>query len=267
MKNRQSGRIGAFGVIALVVVGVLAMLAAIYGPRLVREGRAVGVPLLRMARSEKALDALDTTYAFEPPADGRINPDRLEAFLEIREDLKPRYAEWTDVVEQQTAEHGESWVAAREVIKATSDVIAAQIRDLTAHHMSPNEFRWLEKTVYRDWLDSADQDNETTRTLRKATEDDLAFVIGLEHSRGRSAGLAAVRSRLEERLDTLGSAENTATGPNTDLLEANRTRIAGLRLKGYAEIHGTLSSSRKGHRGVTVTFPSTEKQTPEREPR
>ncbi len=93
MKHRQSGRIGAFGVIALVVVGVLAMLAAVYGPRLVREGRAVGVPLVKMARSEKALDALDTTYSFEPPADGRIPPDRLEAFLEIREDLKPRYAE------------------------------------------------------------------------------------------------------------------------------------------------------------------------------
>ena len=267
MNRRQNGAIGAFGVIALVVLGVLATLAAVYGPRLVREGRAVGGPLLEMARTEKALDALDTTYPFEPPADGRILPDRLEAFLQIREDLKPRYEAWTEVVQTHTGEDAQDWAAARDVIGATSEVMAAQIQDLKAHHMSPTEFRWLETTVYRNWLDSSAQASETTRKLREVTEGDLAFLGDLEHHRGRNPSLEAMRSRLEQRLDSLGAAENAAAGPNADLLEANRTRIAGLRLKDYAEIHGALSSSRRAHRGVTITIPSADEKKPKQEPR
>jgi len=268
MEARQDGKIGAFGIIALVVLGVLAMVAVVYGPTLVREGRAVGIPLMEMARTEKALDALDTTYPFTPPADGRISPDRLEAFLQIREDLKPRYAAWTDLVQQQTAEHGESWATAREVLAATSEIMAAQIRDLRAHRMAPAEFRWLEKTVYLDWLDNVDQATASSAKLRQVTEDDLSFVTDLEHTQGRSPALRAIRARLEQRLDSLGAAEDSASGPNSDLLEANRERISNLRLSRYSEIHGMLSANRRGRRGVTVGIhPDEDKGPVEKEPR
>jgi hypothetical protein len=43
-------------------------------------------------------------------------------------------------------------MGAKEAVTSTRDVISGQISVLRIHRMSPAEFRWLEKIIYRRWL-------------------------------------------------------------------------------------------------------------------
>ncbi len=252
MTRRSSGRIGVFGAIALVVLAALATIGVVWGPKLYREGRAVGGPILDLARAEKRLDALDESFPFTPPADGAVAPDRLEAFLDVRADLKPRYQAWQALVREIEKRGDESWETAREVIIATRNVIVAQIENLERARMSKSEFRWLETTVYDDWLDAGLSEPADARLLT-ATEDDLGFLGELEQRFGPTRALAEVRARLESRRDELRGPEVEA-GPNDALFAAHNDRIANLRLDDFQEIHSHLVATSRGQDGVTVKF-------------
>lgn len=248
MARTQSGRIGVFGAIALFVLAVIATAAVVWGPKLVREGRAMGGPLIDLARAEGRLEKLDERFPFTPPEDRGITEDRLEAFLGIRADLQPRYEAWQSLIEEVEKTGEESWDTAREVIVATRDVIIAQIESLERNQMSKAEFRWLEQQVYDEWLDRGTAGPAQAQLL-EATQDDLGFLEQLEREIGPGRAVAEMRARLERRLEELRG-PRPEVGPNDALLETHRERIAALRLDRYREVHENMV--RGGSDGVRI---------------
>ena len=63
--------------VVLIVLGLLGLATAVFGPSLYREGSAFVAPLAELAGAEKAMNTLDEEFPFEPPADGFIREDRL----------------------------------------------------------------------------------------------------------------------------------------------------------------------------------------------
>mgnify|MGYP001827834718 CR=1 FL=1 len=240
----------------LIVVVVIIGLVAVIGPTLYREGREIAGPVVEMARSEHALEALDDEFPFDPQSgDAEVTEERLLEFFTVRRELKPLYSSWQDAVKVVEREHGESWVGAKLVLAETRDTMTGQIAALRDARMSPNEFLWLEEVVYRRWRNHQDDAENRVRrqVVRELTEEDLEFVTDLEHRHGSSRELEELRSRLDDRLATtleVGPAPTPGISPATqELLWRYRDEIDELDLAGF-ELHATLN--RQG--GTTITI-------------
>lgn len=239
-----------FGLV-LLAIGTA---AAIFGPRLYREGRAMVAPIAAMARAEDQLQSLNEDFPYQPPADGLVPEDRLEAFLAIRRDLKPRYESWGELV-RRVERDGDSWQAAKEVLEATSEILTAQIATLRSHEMSQKEFQALEFAVYDDWLRHlpGGVDASADGELLDLTRADLRFVRELADRHGSSPALARIEERLQTRQDALTSPgvprPPDVPEANARLFWTHREVISELDLQNN-ELHSVLR--RGDFDGVTV---------------
>lgn len=196
--------------VVLGVVGVAILAAAlVFGPGLYRKGREVVAPIVHMTRIEDRMQELDQQLAFEPPEDGAVDEDRLEAFLAVRLEVLPALRQWTETVQAIDRKGEESWEDAAEVLGITRELLDLQLTTLREHQMSPSEFKWLDDLVYESWLEALEaagvQGGAVRTALLEAARGDLDFVRQLEAEDGRSRALARLESRLEERVSELES--------------------------------------------------------------
>jgi hypothetical protein len=239
----------ASNVIWSVLVAFLLLLgltAAVFGPRLYREGKALIAPIAELAGSERAMKALDEEFLFEPPDDGVVGEPRLLVFLEVWHDLRARYGEWQELVDELEGRHTQSWQEAKDVLAATRDVHRTQRETLREHGMSPTELVWIEDAVLSWWRQVepqlADEDRPViVAELRRVSEKDLRFVAELERHHGASPALEAMERHLEERLASLDTSAppRVAEVPeaNQELFWRHRDEIAFIEKLTHNPLH------------------------------
>jgi hypothetical protein len=244
--------------IVLAVVALLGALVALLGPRLYREGRSFAAPIAELAGAEQAVAAVNRELPFEPPRDGLVQEGRLLVFLDVWEELRPRYQRWHELVEEGRHGQAKSWQDAKAALAATRDVQHAQIEILRSHRLSPAELVWLDDMVLSKWwrriepLLSGPDRPAVVEKLQKTGEDDLLFVAELERQHGRSPATRAMKQRLEERLASL----EPSTMPrlpdlpvaNQQLFWRHRQRIAAIGAPSSYPLHGLLG----GRGGVSI---------------
>ena len=155
-------------VILGAVLAVVLGLVVVFGPGLYRKGKGVVAPIVEMARSDDAVQALNQELPFSPPADGRVDEERLLVFLAVRRELLSLYERWDETVATiDEGQGGDSWEDATVVLEETRRVFRAQVELLREHRMSPAEFRWLEERVYDTWWDdlSEQQSGESPESI------------------------------------------------------------------------------------------------------
>jgi len=202
MASRSGGNV--VWTVVLIVLAVIVGLAAVFGPRLYREGRAFVGPIMELSRAESAVSALNEELAFEPPTSKLVPEDRLTVFLEVREEIKPLYERWSQI-EAQIEESGDpdSLDNAKEVLGVLGDGFTSQLEVLRRHRMSPAEYTWLDKLIYGKWLAGGNGEESADRRLVHSTQEDLEFMEQIRRRHGDSSGLRAIEERLRGRLESL----------------------------------------------------------------
>jgi hypothetical protein len=210
--------------VVVVLLLLFGLVAAVFGPRLYREGKALLGPIAELATSEKAMKALDEEFPFQPPDDGIVDEGRFLVFLGVWGELQPAYARWQDLVGELEGRRTQSWQEAKDALAATRDVHRAQHEALRAHGMSPTELVWIEDAALAWWrqveplIESEDRP-AIVQHLREAREEDLRVVANLERRYGASPALEAMGRHLEERLAAL----DVSVAPEVDgVPEANQ---------------------------------------------
>ncbi|MCU0305887.1 MAG: hypothetical protein MUC56_17680 [Thermoanaerobaculales bacterium] len=233
-----------------IVLVILALLGAVYGPGLVRQGRSLVGPIVDIAQTEERLAALDRELGFTPPADGVVPAERLEVFLEIRRALRPRYLEWEELARTIERRKQEDWEAAMEALGAVREVMTFQIDTLRSHGMAPAEFIWIEDLVYDAWapkVDEAIRAGAVDDALRAATSDDLAALTELERRHGASPATRELADRLRRRLGELGAAGpprvEGVSEANSALFWGHREAIRELDFAALAGLHRAIRGS------------------------
>lgn len=247
-----------------LVVAILAVLGAVYGPTMIRQGRALVGPIVDIAQSEERLAELNTEMPFEEPSDGAVPADRLAVFIEIRRNLLPQYKQWQDIERELERNGEEDWESAVEVLTAIQSVMGVQIETLRNHGMSPAEFVWIEDLVYRTWADGAEDAVSTSaanEALRETTEADKETLAELERRYGRSKSMTEFAAHLDRRLNSLEHPEPPVVdgvSPETSaLLWAHREELRSLDLAAYSELHGIL----RGGNDVNIEIHGEDEQT------
>jgi hypothetical protein len=230
-----------------LVAAILAVLGAVYGPTMIREGRALVGPIVDIAQSEERLAELNTEMPFEEPTDGVVPADRLAVFIDIRKALLPRYEEWQDIERELERNGQEDWESAVEVLTAIQTVMSVQIETLRDHGMSPAEFVWIEDLVYRTWAEEAEDSVSTSaahEAVRESTEADMERLAELERKYGRSKSMTEFAAHLEERLNSFENPDppvvEGVSVETSALLWTHRDELGALDLAAYSELHGIL---------------------------
>lgn len=233
------------GVVAFLVLAA----AIVFGPGLYREGRSVVGPVLELARSDGAIEALTEELPFQPPPGDLVDEGRLLVFLKVRRDLVPHYERWSETRRTVEREIGESWQGAKEILGVTRDVFRAQVDILRGHGMSPAEFLWLEIRIYDEWHTGVERllgrgASGISRRLYETTVEDLGFLDEQQQRHGRTPGLRAMERHLQERLQRLESAERPripgVAEANDRLFWEHREEIASLELDEHMALHSRL---------------------------
>jgi hypothetical protein len=241
----------------ILVVAIVAALGAVYGPKLVREGKALVGPIVEIAQSEERLAELNTELPFAVPEDGALDPGRFDVFLDIRRDLLPHYLEWQHFERKLERSGQEDWDTAMEVLGVVQTIMSIQIDTLRNHGMSPAEFIWIEDLVYIDWSTHAEdavKSSASQDAVREATRDTLDAIDAAERDQGASGASRRVRAHLERRLAELGSSNAPVVdgipADTSQLFWEHRTELVELDLAAYSELHSIL----RGTDNVQVTI-------------
>jgi hypothetical protein len=229
------------------VIAVLGMLGLIYGPEMIRQGKAFVGPIVDIATSEDRLAELNRELPFDEPADGTVGADRFAVFLEIRRDLLPRYLEW-QAVERRLEKGGqEDWESAVGFLEAIQSVMTFQIETLRTHGMSPAEFIWIEDQVYVAWGETVEdliQGDAVTEAIREVTAADLQTLAGVEARYGASLATKEIAAGLNSRLDSLDNpGAPTVEGvsdANSSLFWAHRREVVELDFAKVSRLHKIL---------------------------
>ena len=231
------------------VLAVIMGLLVIFGPGLYRKGKGVVGPIVELARSDNAIEALNQELPFVAPSDGLVSEERLEVFLAVRRGLIPHYENWQETVDKVEKEQGESsWEGAKEVLEETREVFRAQVELLKESRMSPAEFRWLEDEVYGNWWAAVtDQGNgespESVLNRKNQTSSDLELLDDLVERHGSSPLADEMKEHLAQRLAVLENPTLTdlegVPDENEELFRARWEEISSLDLKKHS-LHARL---------------------------
>lgn len=240
-----------------LVILILGILGAIYGPEIYREGKAIVGPIVDIAQSEDRLASLNTEMGFEEPTDGIVGEDRFSIFLEVRRELMPLYLEWQDMERRLEQHQAEDWGSAKEALAAIQAVLAIQIETLKAHDMSPAEFVWIEDLAYVTWTQGAEETvaaRAGTEMLRETTRTDSATLAELEDRYGSSRASREFAAVLDRRLLSLDNPGPPTVEGVTDVTSMlfwdHRQELLDLDLARYSELHGIL----RGNNTVNINI-------------
>lgn len=202
---------------------------------------AVGTPE-EVAAHVQQIDALDQKYSSDTPSESeKLDAERVEAFLAIRERLLPAYEQVASTLtarEQQAREANilagvEAISKAGEHIRELRDVF---VEAADAHRMSPVEFTALSRIVYESYWQSRTEARIGERKVIERTiaqiDERLASNTLSESERARAK---EQRESLNAQLASLPLVEERPHNPDaprpTMILGANVTLLDKYRAK------------------------------------
>jgi|CXWL01.1.fsa_nt_gi hypothetical protein len=140
--------------IALAVgLGLLAMVAALVGPTLVREGGRIYAPIAKMQGAQQDFEAWSREQAFKEPAAVALTAEQLDRFLKLRHRL--------DAVDEANPLQVEGMRKKNErpnlseiqgLLEGVGGAVTGRMAAYREAGMPPDEYRYLERVIYRLWL-------------------------------------------------------------------------------------------------------------------
>lgn len=170
----------------LAVAGVL---AALLGPGLVRQARRAYAPIARLERAEADVDALRRERPWSAPAEPALDVEQLARFLETRR-LLAELLTRADFDPEQLEKEPSSVRELGKVLEGVGDLVARQREVFPRTRMTPDEYHYLERLIYRRWRPALRGAGTYPPTLALAAGE-------VEHAASREAR-ADVARRLRE---------------------------------------------------------------------
>jgi hypothetical protein len=223
---------GCLSVVAAFAV-VLGIVGALAGPRLLRTAREVVGPISEMRRTERAVRSMSDEHPWKEPATVAISEEQLRRFLAVRQKFDAIYAEAAPTLRTLPRRRG-SVADVPVVLRGVGSVVSRQLQAMVDERMPPEEYRYLERVVYRQWREG----------LRRGESDAAAAV--------EEAAAAEKDARTARRLREVAAGLRRRAPPPPPgipadvhaLLLAHADEIERYSLDAYRELPGALGGRR-----------------------
>jgi hypothetical protein len=226
-----------------VLLALLGVVAAVFGPGALRRARQAYAPISRMKGEQREFEAWVRQRGWRETATPALTAEKLDRFLALRRDLRA-----LDEKGQRLRVRNPEGQRARlkdmpEIIEAVGELATERFQDFRRHDITPAEYDSIERLVYDTWLPAlvAQRSDPDTRQ-RAAAEIDKA---------AQAEPSTAVRARL--RQIAAGLREQEPAAPDGVPPEIHRRLLARA-----AEIEGQPT----GHIPARVPRPREERPEP-----
>jgi hypothetical protein len=174
-----------------VVLAVVGAVAALFGPGALRRARSMYAPISRMKADQREFEGWVRQRAWSEPATPALSPEKLDAFLALRRDLRALEEKGTELQRRRPADgkrvRFEDMPA---IVEGVGGLLGERFAAFRKHDIVPAEYAYLERLVFDTWLSGlATGGDDPAARERAAREIDQAAAR-------ETAG--AVRTRLQQ---------------------------------------------------------------------
>ncbi len=157
--------------VGIVVVGVAGAGVALVAPTLVREARRVAAPIGRMKTRQKALEDMDARAGWKPPQAEVLTAEQLDRFFAVRariDEVRRKAEPQFDRLPRRHARTLEELKQIPDVLEGVSDIVGAELDAFLEGKMTPREYHWVERVVYKRWRGALRRTGTYPVALRQA---------------------------------------------------------------------------------------------------
>jgi hypothetical protein len=173
-----------------VVLALVGVVAAVFGPGALRRAREVYAPISRMKDEQREFEAWVRERNWRAPATPAVSAEKLDAFLALRRELRgldQRAESFRGPASERRRARLEDVPG---IMQGVGGLVSDRLQAFRRHDMTPAEYDYLDRLVYEKWLPAllAARADPAARD-RAAVEIDKAAA---------SEASAAVRARLRQ---------------------------------------------------------------------
>ena len=176
-------------IVVAIGLGLLATALALVGPTVLREGEKLYRPIARMQGAQTEFETWTREHPFKAPAEIALSAGQLEAFLKLRRRLDA-VAEENPLPDEGTGRRERPSISEIEgMLEGVGGAVSGRMDAYRESGMPPDEYRYIERVVYRQWL----------RPLREKGSDPAAVARAAKEVTNLAAGEtnATVKGRLQ----------------------------------------------------------------------
>lgn len=139
--------------IALAVgLGLMALLLALVGPAVVREGGKIYRPIAQMQGAQKDFEAWTAEHTFKAPPSVSVSEDQLKRFLDLRRRLDAVDEKNPLPIEGMRRNERPKLSEIEGMLEGVGGMASGRMDAYREIGMPPEEYRYLERVIYRQWL-------------------------------------------------------------------------------------------------------------------
>jgi hypothetical protein len=134
-----------------VVLALLGVVAAVFGPGALRRARQVYAPISRMKDEQREFDEWVRQKGWQAPATPAVTPEKLDAFLALRRDLRglDQRAQGFGTRPRQRRPRLDEVPG---IMEGVGSLVSDRLQAFRRHGMTPAEYDFLDRLVYEKWL-------------------------------------------------------------------------------------------------------------------
>jgi len=144
----------ARGCLIVLAVGLalMALVAALVGPTLVREGGRIYEPIAKMRNAQEEFEAWSREQAFKEPRAVTLSAEQLDRFLELRRRFEAIDEENPLPAEGMRRNERPNLSEIQGLLEGVGGAVTGRMDAYRAAGMTPDEYGYIERVVYRLWL-------------------------------------------------------------------------------------------------------------------
>jgi len=135
-----------------VGLGLMALLLALVGPTVVREGGKIYRPIAQMQGAQKDFEAWSREHPFKAPDLVSLSAEQLHRFLSLRRRIDAIDEKNPLPIEGMKRNERPSLSQIEGLLEGVGGSVSGQMDAFREAGMTPDEYRYIERVAYRLWL-------------------------------------------------------------------------------------------------------------------
>jgi len=137
---------------AVLGLGFVGLVLVLIGPTLLREGGRIYRPIAQMRGAQKDFEAWSFEHAFKAPAEVSLTAEQIDRFLALRRRIDTIDAKNPLPMDGLKRNARPSLTQIEGVLDGVGGSVTGQMDAFREAGMTPDEYRYIERVVYRRWL-------------------------------------------------------------------------------------------------------------------
>lgn len=139
--------------IALAVgLGLMALVLALVGPAVVREGGKIYRPIAQMQGAQKDFETWSREHPFKTPSEVSLSAEQLDRFLGLRRRIETIDEKNPLPIEGLKRDERPSLSQIEGLLEGVGGSVSGQMDAFREAGMPPDEYHYVERLAYRRWL-------------------------------------------------------------------------------------------------------------------